>query len=155
MKNLMTNSSSFKKRRITGYILPKLIFGTIGLKFDKNYTFEKPHLFILKRKLKFFLKKKSLYKKSWCFLSPNYRIFFKGKNSRMGKGKGTYKRTVYRIKKNKIFLEFFNLNYIFLKKISLFFKKYSNLENSIFKLTKPKLNLFQTDLKLYNIYIKN
>ena len=73
----------------------------------------------------------------------------------MGKGKGTYKRTIYRIKKNKIFLEFFNLNYIFLKKISLFFKKYSNLENSIFKLTKPKLNLFQTDLKLYNIYIKN
>jgi len=59
----MLGTTTFKKRGLTGFILPKLIFGSLGLKLDKNYTFEKLHLFILKKKLKFFLKKKMQQKK--------------------------------------------------------------------------------------------
>jgi len=70
----------------------------------------------------------------------------------MGKGKGLYQRTIFRTKKNKIFLEFFNINFVFLKKISIFFKKYSNLKNSIITLNTTKLVLFKQDLQFYKLY---
>lgn len=148
----MLGTTTFKKRGLTGFILPKLIFGSLGLKLNKNYTFEKLHLFILKKKLKFFLKKKIQQKKVWFFLAENYPVFCKGKNARMGKGKGLYQRTIFRTKKNKIFLELFNINFIFLKKISIFFKKYSNLKNSVVTLKNTKLVLFKQNLQFYKLY---
>ena len=42
----------------------------------------------------------------------NTPIFKKGKNARMGKGKGIFQRLTYRVKKNQIILEFFNMNCI-------------------------------------------
>ena len=151
-KSSMLGATTFKKRTIMGFVLPKLTFGTVGLKLDKNYTFEKLHLFVLKKKLKFFLKTKKTHKKVWFFLNENYPIFSKGKNARMGKGKGTYTRTVFRVKKNKIFLEFLNLNYVFLKKISIFFKRYSNIRNSVVSLRIRKLVLFNTEIQVYKMY---
>jgi len=145
-------SKKFKKRTITGFTFPRLIFGTVGLKFDKNYTFEKMHLRLLKKKLKFFLKKKRGFKKAWFFLTQNYSIFAKGKNARMGKGKGEYLRSIFRVKKSRVFLEFINLNKIFLRKISYFFKRGSNLRNSVLTKRSKKLILFKADQSTYNIY---
>jgi ribosomal protein L16/L10AE len=153
MQNFLTvRSKKFKKRAITGFTLPKLTFGTVGLKFDKNYTFEKLHLFVLKKKLKFFLKKKRGLKKVWFFLSQNYPVFAKGKNARMGKGKGEYLRLIFRVKRNKVFLEFMNLNSIFLKKVSLFFKRYSNLKNSVLTQKSQQIVLFKSNQSLYRVY---
>ncbi len=55
---------SFKNRNLLGYKKSHLRFGDLGLKFDKNYTIEKLHLVVLKKKFKFFLKKKkkNIYK---------------------------------------------------------------------------------------------
>jgi len=70
----------------------------------------------------------------------------------MGKGKGVYQRLAFRVKKNQIFIEFFNLNVIFLKKISSFLQSNSNLKNAIVDNNNYKLNLFKTQLSYYKIY---
>lgn len=157
MRKIFNNSHqpvSFKKRGLLGYRRSMLRFGTAGLRFTSNYTIEKLHFVTLKKKFKFFLKNKksSIYLKTWFFLSENTPIFKKGKNSRMGKGKGVYQRLAFRVKKNQIFIEFFNLNVIFLKKISSFLQSNSNLKNAVVDNNNYKLNLFKTQLSYYKIY---
>jgi len=60
MRKSLKNSvpTGFKQRSKKGYTLPKLRFGELGLKFNKNYTCERLHFIVLKKKFKFFLKKK-------------------------------------------------------------------------------------------------
>ena len=48
---------SFKKRYQTKYKFKQLRYGDLGLYFVNSYRIENMHLFDLKRKFKFFLKK--------------------------------------------------------------------------------------------------
>ena len=155
MVNALNNmSASFKKRKPMGYTLSALNFGNIGLKFIKNSNFEKLHLITLKKKFKFFLKKKSINQNLWFLLIENFNVFKKGENSRMGKGKGIFQRVSYLVKKNKIFLEFLNLNFFFLKNIQVFFKKYSNLKVSIIKLYNQPIIFYKINLSFYKLYYR-
>ena len=90
----------------------------------------------------------------WFLLIENFSVFKKGKNSRMGKGKGIFQRRSYIVKKNKKFLEFLNLNFLFLKQISLFFKNYSNLKTSIIVPYKQCLLFYKTNLSFYKLYYR-
>ena len=70
----------------------------------------------------------------------------------MGKGKGIFERMVSRVNKNKIFLEFSNLNLILLKKLVISLKKKTNISTSlIFKKTK-KIFFKKIDHSYYNFY---
>jgi len=66
---------SFKNRNLLGYKKSHLRFGDLGLKFDKNYTIEKLHLVVLKKKFKFFLKKKKKYLQKLGFLYLRISLF--------------------------------------------------------------------------------
>ena len=70
----------------------------------------------------------------------------------MGKGKGIFIRKVIRVPKNKIFLEFSNMNLIFLKKICKNFKKKNNLLTLI--IFKKNFPIFcnNKDISFYNFY---
>ena len=70
----------------------------------------------------------------------------------MGKGKGIFIRQVIRVPKNKIFLEFSNMNLIFLKKIRISFKKKNNLLTLI--IFKKNMPIFcnNKDISFYNFY---
>ena len=116
---------SFKKRYNTGYLISKLKYGDSGLRLVKTYNIEYIYIVNLKKKIKFFLnwKKKFFNRNLWIFLKGNTPISKKSKNSRMGKGKGSFLRLSCRLKKNFIFLEFLNLNLILLNRIKIFLKK--------------------------------
>ena len=144
---------SFKKRKLNGYTNCSLKFGNVGLKLDKNYTIEKLYITALKKRLKFFLKKKTkLKQQTWFFLMENTPVFKKGKNARMGKGKGIYQRMVFRVKKHKTLLEFFNINLLFLNKVSVFFKNTFNVHNSVVGNNKYNLNQGNKTLTYYKLY---
>ena len=70
----------------------------------------------------------------------------------MGKGKGSLLRMSSRVKKNMIFMEFINLNYIILKKIIAHFKIKNNLDVSIVK--KNDFNIFykKRNICYYKVY---
>jgi len=143
---------SFKKRKNTGYSLKKTSFGLSSLKLKKSFLLENIYLVFLKKKIKKFVKKKTKKAKVWFFLIENYPISRKGKNTRMGKGKGNYIRMVTRVKKNKILLEINNINTIFLKKIRLFFKKKTGLD-LIVDFKKVKQVIFRKrNISFYNSY---
>ncbi len=145
---------SFKKRYRTGYDYSKLRYGNIGLKFLKEYNIEYIYLFELKRKLKFFLtlRKKILNNNLWVFLQGNSPVSKKSKNSRMGKGKGSFLRLSCRVKKNMIFMEFLNLNFIILNKIIFFFKKKNNLKVKIIKKDSFNIVFKKKNICYYNVY---
>lgn len=145
---------SFKKRYDCGFVISNLKYGNSGLKFIKSYNIEFIYIVGLKKKLKFFLtlKKKTFNRNFWIFLNRNTPISKKSKNSRMGKGKGSFLRLSSRLKKNLIFIEFLNINLIILNKINTFFKKKNNLKTKL--IVKNTINIFfkKTNLCYYNIY---
>lgn len=145
---------SFKKRCKPGYDFSKLRYGNIGLKFLKSYNIEYIYLFELKRKLKFFLtlRKKIFNNNLWMFLQGNLPVSKKSKNSRMGKGKGSFLRLSCRVNKNMIFMEFLNLNCIILNKIVAFFKKKNNLSIKIIKKDGFNVVFKKKNVCYYNIY---
>ena len=108
----------------------------------------------LKKKLKFFLtlKKKIFNRNLWIFLKGNLPISKKSKNSRMGKGKGSFLRLACRIKKNTILLEFLNLNFLILNKLVTSFKKKNNINVKIIR--KNNFNIFfkKNNICYYNLY---
>ena len=145
---------SFKKRSYNGYKFDKLKYGNIGLKIIKNYDLEYIYMFELRKKLKFFLtlRKKILNKKLWINLIGNYPISKKSKNSRMGKGKGSFLRLACKLKKNTIFMEFLNLNFIILKKIIYLFNKKNNMSLKIIKNGDIDVFFKKKNISYYNIY---
>lgn len=70
----------------------------------------------------------------------------------MGKGKGSFLRLSCKLKKNTIFMEFLNLNYIILNKIILLFKKKNNINIKIIKKNHIDVFFKKKNLKYYNIY---
>ena len=155
LKKDISELSSFKKRYKNKNFNPKITirFGISALKFCKNYVIENLYLSFLKKKIKFFFKKRKRKDlRVWFFLSKNFPISQKSKNSRMGKGKGIFIRTVIRVPKNKIFLEFSNMNILFLKKISKIFKKKNNIITSIIFCKNTQIFCKKNDLSFYNFY---
>ena len=64
-------------------------------------------LFKKNLKIKYnFLNKPSL----WMLLSTNFPLTKKSKNSRMGKGKGSFLRWSMRVKKNLLLFKFYSIN---------------------------------------------
>lgn len=86
----------FKKRKNLkkkDYLLLK--FGNVGFFSFKDFRFEFIYLSLLKKilkTLKFLKLKRKKFNKFWLFLNKNYPISTKSKNSRMGKGKGSFLR---------------------------------------------------------------
>ena len=145
---------SFKKRFYNGYCFDILQYGNIGLKITKSYDLEYIYMFELRKKLKFFLtlRKKILNKKLWVNLIGNYPISKKSKNSRMGKGKGAFLRLSCRLKKNTIFMEFLNLNFIILKKIIYIYNKKNNMNLKLVKTEEIDIFFKKKNISYYNIY---
>ena len=76
----------------------------------------------------------------------------KSKNSRMGKGKGSLLRLSCKVKKNMIFMEFLNLNYIILNKIVCFFKIKNNLNVKVIKKDNFNIVFKRRNICYYNVY---
>ncbi len=125
-------TTSFKKRYMLGYNLPKLVFGSFSITSCKSYNLEYIYIYNFKKSIKkYYNFKKSNCKKVWLFLHKNYPLTKKSKNARMGKGKGALSRYCSRILQNHNIFEFsgFNLKEVFtLKKI---LKKKLNLPTKI------------------------
>jgi ribosomal protein L16/L10AE len=111
-----------------GYNFPKLIFGKFSITLCKSYNLEYIYLYNFKKSLKkYYLFKKSEFKKVWLFIHKNYPLTKKSKNARMGKGKGALNRYCTRIPQNHNLFEFsgfnlrelFTLKRIFQKKVNL------------------------------------
>ena len=122
-----SNTQVSQKNRTLSYkkFKKKLRLGTSGLFFRKNIIFEWVYLRFLKPLIKKILKVKHSRrktKKAWIQLKSNFPVSKKSKNSRMGKGKGSFFRWVIKLKKNTIFLELISIsNFIlahFVKKIN-------------------------------------
>lgn len=95
---------------------PSLVFGNLGLVFWHQGLLEVKQLLLLKRFLKKRLKRRDKKKKRiklwskskkgvWLYLVPNFIISKKSKNSRMGKGKGTFLKWLFKVKSGFVFLE--------------------------------------------------
>ena len=133
MRNLIINTNkqnSFKKRINSGYLKLNLKVGVFGFFFLKPFLFEFLYFIFIKKFLKFFNKNKySNFNKFkyWSFLTGNFPISKKSKNSRMGKGKGSFLRWSIKLKQNFYFFEFlfffFIKYFFFLKKLKLFISK--------------------------------
>ena len=115
---------SFKKRYSIGYKLPKLRFGDFSFTLSKSYNIEYIYLYNFKKSLKkYFLFKKSTFKKVWLFLHKNYPLTKKSKNARMGKGKGALARYSARTLQNHNLFEFIGFNLKDLVRLKKILKK--------------------------------
>jgi hypothetical protein len=95
----------------------------MGVVIYKQMCFEGIYYIRLRKLLKNLLKKKKKllrYKRirTWIFLKSNYPISKKSKNSRMGKGKGSFIRWVTKLNRGFILLEFFGVNFLRLKSLN-------------------------------------
>jgi len=120
LKKLNLEQVSFKKRNLKKRKKLNLKFGNIGFFNNKQYQFEFIYFQIIKRFLKFFYKFKynnNNYFQIWLNLKPNFPISKKSKNSRMGKGKGSFLRWLVKLPINFVILEFNNINEIRLRKL--------------------------------------
>lgn len=117
IKNIET--VSFKKRYKIGFKKKNLVFGDFSITLCKSYNLEYIYLYNFKKSLKkFYSFKKKNTKKVWLFLHKNYPLTKKSKNSRMGKGKGSFVRFCSRVLQNHNLLEFsgFNIQELFFLK---------------------------------------
>ncbi len=152
--------TKFKKRKkIKNYNYSNLKIGSFGFFCKNEFRFEFIYFSLLKKLLKYNFRAKIKYKlnkKYWVFLSKNYPISSKSKNSRMGKGKGAFVRWSIRLKKYFIFFEILGLNLfrslllfkIFKKKIGLplYFLNANTKQNLLWMNNKISLNF----VKKYN-----
>ena len=94
-KNSSLILKKFKKRFKTKILVPKIVWGDMSFFFKRRYNFELVYFSFINRVLKrFFFKKrnKRFFRKIWFFFKKNFPITKKSKNSRMGKGKGSFLR---------------------------------------------------------------
>ena len=70
----------------------------------------------------------------------------------MGKGKGAFLRLSCRVKKNMVFMEFLNLNFLILKKITFFFRRKNNLKVKIIKKDSFNIIYKKKNICYYNVY---
>ena len=124
MKNVKKQKEKIFKKRKLSFSFKSLLTlkcGDSGFFFKNNINFEYVYITFFKKKVK---KIKILNYKFWFFLSKNYPLSLKAKNSRMGKGKGDFLRWTYRLLSNYLFIEFFNFHL----KILNVFRKFVNVK---------------------------
>lgn len=117
----ITSIASFKKRynRLNTY--PTLRFGSIGIATKNTMRFEFTYLLFFRKFIKKFLRTKKIFyndRKVWMFLRPNHVISKKGKNSRMGKGKGAFIRWCSVLYGGSILIELYGFQYKHAQKFS-------------------------------------
>ena len=120
---------SFKNRNKYKVKKVYLRYGNIGLVIFKNIQFEFIYFYMIKKFLKHFFKFKYSsinYFKIWVTLKANFPVSKKSKNSRMGKGKGSFSRWIIKINQGSVFMEFKNVNYIRIKKLNNYWNKMLN-----------------------------
>lgn len=123
-----------QKNRIVGiFKKTKIVFGSSSFFTKKKIRFELIYFVHLKRFFKTLNNskiKKNMDKRGiWFFFKSNYPLSKKSKNSRMGKGKGTFLRWVVILNAFSNIAEFNNFKSINLKKI---LKKLNNVSGSKF-----------------------
>jgi ribosomal protein L16/L10AE len=122
---------SFKNRNFFKSKKEKLIRGNLGFSTSgvltcKTCRFEYAHINVIKRYLKFFLRfKYTKFKitKIWIFLKANFPISKKSKNSRMGKGVGSFVRWAIKLPRGFLIMEFFNISNYRVLKLLRFWRK--------------------------------
>ncbi len=125
-----------KNRRFLKSLQNKIKFGDYALLALKETKIEMVQLSYIKKFFKKLIKRKKKDKNSknflqknykiWVSLLPNYVISKKSKNSRMGKGKGSFTRWVVRIRQGYTLAEFLGVpKYRILKILTKFNKKFS------------------------------
>lgn len=108
-KQLQGNKLLLKSRRPKGFTYIRYYYEGIYLFFNKSYRIEFKYIVMLKRFLKKLKrrgikKQKSIAYKLYVSLSQNYMLSKKSKNSRMGKGKGSFVREAIKVKKFRPFI---------------------------------------------------
>lgn len=135
--NLLSREQvSFKNRNRKVYKKVKLNYGNFGFISLKNIQFEYVYFFFIKRFLKYFFKfKYSLgnYFKVWVFLKGNFPISKKSKNSRMGKGKGSFSRWLIKLNEGHTIMEFKSVPLLRLKKLQQSWNKTLGFNIIIYK----------------------
>jgi len=116
-------NSKFKRRKYFNVKPLKLTWGDCGIFFSKQERFEFIYYIFVKRFLKKFMKK-GVYtfssKKYWVFLRSNLTLSKKSKNSRMGKGKGSFLRRSFRTRVWSPLIEFKGANPFLIKAFTRF-----------------------------------
>lgn len=110
-KNKQNNPNKLllKGRRLTGFTHIRYYYEGSYLFFLKNYRVEFKYMTVLKKLLKKLRRRglkqqRSLVYKLYVSLNSNYMLSKKSKNSRMGKGKGTFIREAIKVKKFRPFV---------------------------------------------------
>lgn len=108
-RQLNSNKLLLKGRRLTGFTHIRYWYEGSYLFFFKNYRIEFKYMTFLKKLLKKLRRKglkkqRSLTYKLYVSLNSNYMLSKKSKNSRMGKGKGTFIREAIKVKKFRPFI---------------------------------------------------
>lgn len=120
---------SFKNRNKYKIKKVSINYGNIALIVTKNVQFEFIYFYMIKRFLKHFFKFKYSSTnnfKVWVNLKANFPISRKSKNSRMGKGKGSFSRWMIKLNQNSTILEFKNVDYNRIKKLTSYWNKMLN-----------------------------
>lgn len=123
---------SFKKRYHPGIKIKKLRWGNAGIRILKNFKFENSYILLFRKYFKR-VAKKTRYKihkkwRAWVFIKYNQPLSKKSKNSRMGKGKGSFLRWCSKLKTGHIIIE--------TKRIKFF--RFFNYKKKIEKLVNTK-----------------
>lgn len=146
--SLTKEPRSFKRRFGKKKEKTKLKYGDTVVFFKKSGTVESLYFKFFKKSLKKFIKQSKIApfsmrkKKIWFFLTPNFPLTKKSKNSRMGKGKGGFVRWAIRVKQNNKLLETRNIPLLFLKILVSKIQFKLNIRLSI--TTKSKLRIKNT-----------
>lgn len=103
------NRLLLKGRRPQGFTHIRYCYEGVYLFFHKNYRIEFKYITMLKKFLKKLRrrglkKQKSLVYRLYVSLTQNYLLSKKSKNSRMGKGKGSFIREAIKVKKFRPFI---------------------------------------------------
>lgn len=133
---------SLKHRGLKNFKKISLKFGDGGLVFMQEGRFELKYFKNIKRFFKIFFKKTSGYKynfkkKCWTPLSSNFPLTKKSKNSRMGKGKGSFVRWIVRITAGNKLLETKNISIYRLNSLKSLLEKSIKLKLFVV-INKPK-----------------
>lgn len=137
--NLVMNKEqrSQKKRGLKTTRLISLKFGTGALIFSQEGRFETKYFQLVKKFLKKIIKTKTSFnyfykRKCWVPIFSNFPLTKKSKNSRMGKGKGSFTRWVVRVKNGNKLIETKNISFYRLHCLKLLLQKHICVKISIF-----------------------
>lgn len=123
-----------------GFVHIRYYYEGVYLFFKKNYRIEFKYVTMLKKFLKKLRRRgikkhKNLVYKLYVSLSQNYMLSKKSKNSRMGKGKGSFIREAIKVKKFRPFIYTSGYKPDSLVKLSNHFSKKTNKELACFSST--------------------